>query len=258
MDIIRNAGIPYSVVPGNHDLDGMAGYTTTFDSYFPYTDFSGYSWYGGHYPSQSNSSSYELFSAMGQNYIILNLVCSPAMLPDAVPWANDILTQYSSRKAIVITHGYIDTGGNYIDSGNVSGIEIWNDIVKFHSNVIAVFCGHYYGEYYCTSTGSGGNIIYNLLSDYQNDPNGGDGWLRLYRFYPELKKISAITYSPYLNQFDTSQYGQFDIPGPDFHVYTHSHTNNNSHSHSYVNAYAHSNTLSYRGPCLGHEWRSCL
>ena len=189
-------GIPYSVIPGNHDLDGMAGYTTTFDSYFPYTDFTRYSWYGGHYPSQSNSSSYELISSLGQNLIILNLVCTPAMLPDAIPWANSVLDQYNTRKAIVITHGYIDTSGEYIDSGNVSGIEIWNNIVKAHGNIIAVLCGHYDGEYYCTANGTNGNIVYNLLTDYQYEPHGGNGWLRLYRFYPQLNKISGCYLFP--------------------------------------------------------------
>jgi hypothetical protein len=211
MEIIRNAGIPYSVVPGNHDLDGPAGPTTTFDSWFPYTDFTGYSWYGGHYPSDSNASNYELFSAQGQDYLILNVVCSPSMIDDAIPWANSILTQYSTRRAIVITHGYIDTSGNYITSGNVSGVAIWNNIVQFHSNIIAVFCGHYNGEFYNTATGLNGNRIYNLLTDYQYSDHGGNGWLRLYKFYPQLNKISAVTYSPYLDQYDISQYGQFDI-----------------------------------------------
>jgi len=75
-DIIRSAGIPYSVVPGNHDLNHSAGDPSYFDSRFPYTDFTGYSWYGGHYGS-TNTSNYELISAQGQNFIILNIVCSP-------------------------------------------------------------------------------------------------------------------------------------------------------------------------------------
>jgi hypothetical protein len=214
MEIVRNANIPYSVVPGNHDLNGMAGPTTTFDSWFPYTDFTGYSWYGGHYPSDSNASNYELFSALGQDFLVLNVVCSPSMISDAIPWANSLLAQYSDRKAIVVTHGYIDTSGNYITSGNVSGVTIWNNIVKSHSNVIAVLCGHYSGEYFSTAIGTNGNTIYNLLTDYQSEPNGGNGWLRLYKFYPQLNKISAVTYSPYLEQFDTSQYGQFEISVP--------------------------------------------
>ena len=54
MGIIRSAGIPYSVVPGNHDLNFEAGDTTYYDKYFPYTDFTSYNWYGsGQYPPQN-------------------------------------------------------------------------------------------------------------------------------------------------------------------------------------------------------------
>jgi 3',5'-cyclic AMP phosphodiesterase CpdA len=211
MDIIRAAGIPYSVVPGNHDLNFDVGDSTNFDLFFPYTDFTGYSWYGGHYPENSNTSNYELFSAMGQDYIVLNPVCFNTLLDDATAWANGVLTQYSDRKAIIITHTYIDTEGNHISASNTAGIAIWNNIVRWHNNVIAVFCGHTPGESYSTDIGFGGNRIYNFLTDYSDLNDGGDGWLRLYQFYPRLNKISVITYSPYLNKYDITSYGQFDL-----------------------------------------------
>jgi hypothetical protein len=52
---------------GNHD---MVYYTTdltgtNYDIYFPYTDFTEYDWYGGHFPDTCNANSYQLFSAWG-------------------------------------------------------------------------------------------------------------------------------------------------------------------------------------------------
>ncbi|TEB16969.1 Kappa-carrageenase precursor [Pelotomaculum sp. FP] len=211
MAIIRTAGIPYSVVPGNHDLNFETGDTTMFDTYFPYTDFTGCSWYGGHYPESSNASSYQLFSALGQDFIVLNLVCAPALLAEATDWANGVLTQYSDRKAIVVTHGYIKPNGEYAGGDDVSGPAIHENIVKKHSNVVAVLCGHVGGQYHGTDTGEGGNTVYNLLTDYTDLPNGGNGWLRLYQFYPVQNKIQAVTYSPYLDQYDTGADGQFEL-----------------------------------------------
>ena len=211
MAIIRAAGIPYSVVPGNHDMFFATSDLTNYDTYFPYTDFSEYSWYGGNYPSDSNASNYELFSALGQDFIVLNLVCAPSLLADATDWANSVLTQYSDRKAIVVTHGYIDAGGNYQNTQTTAGLDVWNNVVKLHSNVIAVLCGHYSGQYHGTDTGDSGATVYNLLTDYQEQPNGGNGWLRLYQFYPLQNKIQAVTYSPYLDQYDTGADGQFDL-----------------------------------------------
>ena len=122
-----------------------------------------------------------------------------------------MLSYYSNYKAIVVTHGYIDTNGNYTDSSNVSGVEIWNNIVNPNSNVVAVICGHVWGECHASITAEHGNTVENLLFDSQNDPNGGDGWLRLYKFYPQLNEVSVTIYSPYLDQYDTSSAGQFDF-----------------------------------------------
>ena len=223
--IIRNAGIPFSVVPGNHDLNFAAGDTTYYDKYFPYTDFTSYSWYGSgqyppkngdpspNYPVNSNASNYETFSALGQNFVILNVACTPKVQVNSAmyEWANSVLQYYSNYKAIVVTHGYIDTKGNYTDSSTVSGIEIWRNIVDPNSNVVAAFCGHIHGEYNTAVTAEYGNTVENLLFDTQSDPNGGDGWLRLYKFYPQQNKVSAVTYSPYLDEYDTSATGEFDF-----------------------------------------------
>ena len=228
MGIIRNADIPYSVVPGNHDLNGAAGDTTYYDKYFPYTDFTSYSWYGSgqyppqngspspNYPSGSNANNFEILSAMGQDFVILNLACTPDVLvnQDMEDWANQLLKYYSKYKAIVVTHGYISVDGRYLKltdfvGSDVSGFEIWKHIVEPNSNVVAVICGHVSGAYHASDMGEYGNTVENLLLDSQSDPYGGHGWLRLYKFYPELNKVWAVTYSPYLNQYDNSSAGKF-------------------------------------------------
>ena len=225
MGIIRNAGIPYSVVPGNHDVNFAVGDTTYYDKYFPFTDFTKYPWYGSgtyppkngapepNFPANSNASNYETFSALGQNFVVLNLACTPKVLVNAelYKWANSVLQYYNNDKAIVVTHGYIDTNGNYTDSSTVSGVEIWQNVVKPNSNVVAVFCGHIHGEYAAMVTAAHGNTVENLLFDTQEDAHGGDGWLRLYKFYPGQNKVAAVTYSPYLKQYDTSPTGTFDF-----------------------------------------------
>ena len=212
MAIVRAAGIPWSVVPGNHDVGYVTHDVSFFDGSFPYTDLTGFSWYGGHYPATSNASNYELFSAMGQRFIVLNLVCDPTLLADATDWANSVLTTYADRKAIVIAHGYVDTSGAFISGGAVSGAAVWNDVVRLHGNVVAVLCGHYSGEYAGTSTGAAGNTVYDLLTDYQDLPDGGDGWLRLYEFSPLQDKVTAVTYSPYLDEYQTDADSSFDLP----------------------------------------------
>lgn len=211
MSIVRAAGLPYSVVPGNHDLKGASDDLTNYDAYFPYTAFTGYSWYGGHFPATSNSSSYQLFSAMGQDFIMLNLVSDGSLLAAATAWANDVLTTYEDRKAIIVTHGYINSVGDYLTGDTAEGQGMWDNVVSQHANVIAVLCGHWAGEHRRIDLGVNGNTVYTLLSDYQDEPNGGNGWLRLYKFYPGLDKVAALTYSPYLDEYKTGPSSQFEL-----------------------------------------------
>ena len=152
----------------------------------------------------------------GQEYdfVILNLVCDPDLLSEsnagyfnnieygnAIAWANAVLNYYSDsqhyRKAIVITHGYIDDTGAITDDSEVAGIEINADIVNGNSNVIAVLCGHESGSYHDSSTGVNGNTVWNLLSDYQDLDNGGRGYFRLYKVYPQSDEVEVDTVSPY-------------------------------------------------------------
>ena len=143
--------------------------------------------------------------------MINNLACTPKVLVNfnLYNWANSVLKYHSEYKVIVITHGYINAVGNYSDSSNVSGIEIWNNIISPNRNIVALICGHIHGAYDASVVAEHGNSVENLLFDSQSDPNGGDGWIRLYKFYPQQNLVSATTYSPYLEQFDNSSTGAF-------------------------------------------------
>ena len=55
------------------------------------------------------------------------------------------------------------------------------------------------------------NEEYELLQDYQNRINGGEGFLRLLRFYPDQGKIQAVTYSTWLNTYEVDEDSYFQI-----------------------------------------------
>ena len=48
-----------------------------------------------------------------------------------------------------------------------------------------------------------------VLSDYQFRSNGGDGWLRLYRFSPAQNTISVFTYSPWRDEYERDADSEF-------------------------------------------------
>ncbi len=205
MDILKTGGVPYSVVPGNHDTDDGAD-PVNYNTYFPYTDFVGANLQVGHYPGTSNENNYVLLTAGGENFVILNLDGWDTSAP-FYAWANGILTTYAAKKAIIVTHAYITT------NGNISSTHLWDNIIKTHSNVIAVISGHFDSAPYAAhsvSIGTNGNIIYNLQADYQSYVPLSNGFLELYRYYPSLSRFQILTYSPYLDEYLTANNFEFE------------------------------------------------
>ena len=60
--------------------------------------------------------------------------------------------------------------------------------------------------------GLNGNLVNQILSDYQSDALGGGGYLRIMRISPSLNRMSVTSYSPYLDSFKTDDHNQFTVP----------------------------------------------
>jgi hypothetical protein len=118
---------------------------------------------------------------------------------------------YSNRRAIISTHGYLDSDGSRISW--IGGDRIWENLVVPHKNVFLVLCGHVIGEAE-RSDNLDNRTVYQLLSDYQGRSNGGNGWLRIMEFVPSENTIYVKTYSPYLNQYETDSDSQFQLTYP--------------------------------------------
>lgn len=221
-------GIPYSIAPGNHDQTPIGdpdGSTMFYNQYFGVARFSGRSYYGGHYGS-NNDNHYELFSASGLDFIVINLEYDTT--PDAavLAWADALLTTYSNRRAIVVSHWIVNTGNP--GSFGTQGQAVY-DALKAHPNFFLMLSGHVPGEGRRSDT-FGGNTVNALLADYQGRTGGGNGWLRILRFSPANNTVQVQTYSPWLNQFETDADSQFTLsynmepPGSSFQIIG---TNNN-------------------------------
>jgi hypothetical protein len=193
--------VPYSLVPGNHDKP-----TAAYNRYFPPSRFSSEPWYGGNFSGGDNS--YQVFSAGGSDYLVLNLEFCPGK--ETMAWGNRVLAENRGRKAIVVTHGYINEKTER--SVHVCGDTqyIWDGLVVPNNNVFLVLCGHIHGVAR-RSDSVGARRVHQVLADFQDEPNGGNGWLRLMEFSPGEGKIYVKTYSPYLGTFKTDQRNQFTL-----------------------------------------------
>lgn len=213
IDLLK--GLKYSVLPGNHDnyVSGKIN-NTFFNAVFPYTEFERYAWYGGHYPQNGNENSYSLVDVSGQKLLILSigyfgpLTQATTASSEVFDWANAAIAKYPERSVIVVTHSVL--GGNK-GGFTKEGKLLWDQVIKLHKNVFLVLCGHACTESTITETGQNGNVVNILLSDYQCEGKGGDGYLRLMEFIPAQSIIHVETFSPLTNKLREKS-TSFDLP----------------------------------------------
>jgi len=207
--------VPHGVLPGNHDLFIPTNSQDLFRAQFPISRYSGKSWFGGYYTSDQLST-YQLFSAGGSDYIHLSLKWNPGTTGTCA-WADGVLKTYPTRKAIISTHGYLyydnpgHTDGDRTADGAGNGVGIWDTCVVPNSNVFMVLCGHNHGEWVRSDDAGDGRIVHQILSDYQADTNGGNGFLKLITFKPTLNTAPVVTYSPYTEAYYTDTDSQFTL-----------------------------------------------
>ena len=152
---------------------GLADYENYY-KYFGENRFKTQPTYGGTY--QNNKGHYDLISEGGQDFIIVYM--SWNIYQDEIDWMNQVLSQYSDRKAILCFHTYTNvkqSGGTYLD---YYGQLVQKYVVEKNPNVFAVLNGHYHGSSYETvmfdDDGDGRNdrTVYQICTDYQSGFEG--------------------------------------------------------------------------------------
>jgi predicted MPP superfamily phosphohydrolase len=195
------ANVPYGVVAGNHDIivNNSIDYSM-FGNYFSASRYKDKPWYGG--SMDNNRNHYDLMTFGGHDFIFLYLGYGTEATTKSVSWSNKVLKEFSQRNAILILHEYMDTDGKLTKSG----LSVFNRIISQNDNLLLVLCGHYHGAQRNIKTiyKSDGSIrkVLEILSDYQNAPHGGDGYLRYLEFYPDSGILRVFSYSPYIKRYN--------------------------------------------------------
>ena len=210
---ILDGVVPYSMAPGNHDMNVSTRDSSLYNKYFPTGGFKEEKWYGGHM-GQSNDNNFCFFNACAKKFMVLNLEFAP---PDEVlKWAAKVTQQYSEHLVIMATHCYMrnegrDTGcANGYETAN-SGEQMWQKFIRKQPNIFLVVSGHVLGVGLQTSTNDAGGKVLEMLTDYQGLANGGDGWLRSLKFIPGENKINVTTFSPLLDQYNEAPGETFSL-----------------------------------------------
>lgn len=211
---LRPYGVPWGGAPGNHDFGsgGGTGTTTRWNEYFGTSRWSGRNYFGGNYGTDNNNN-YQLFSASGLDFIVINLAYRTTADTAVHDWADALLKAYPNRRGIVTSHWIINTGNPATFGGQGQAIY---DNLKDNPNLFLLLCGHVHGEGRRTDVFSG-HTVYSVLHDFQDASNGGNGFLRIFTFSPANNLITTETWSPTLNRAATTadvstSLGTFTLP----------------------------------------------
>ena len=215
-DILDTTNLPYNVLPGNHDI-GKDGATKFFNQYFPPERFDEKPWYGGNHDG-TNRNNFITFEAEEIDFVLVSLEYCP---PDeAVFWARGIFEEHSDKIGILATHAYLNAAGVRSEEckrsarrGTNAGVNMWEKIVKPSENVQIVMNGHFHakqGGTYLTSE-VGDRTVHQIMSNYQDFKNGGNGFLRIMSFFVEDETVRVKAYSPFVEEFLTDEVNNFEF-----------------------------------------------
>ena len=223
-----NAGLPNSVVPGNHDVVTATGEASFYDQYFPPSRYQGNAWYGGyqgygpdgiddHSVDRLNKDNYELFDVGSLKFLFISLEVDMPLY--STQWAQNVIDAYPDRRVMIVTHAWLDPNSGNRGTAKVTGRPdfqlpdtVFNSLIKTNCNIFMVINGHYTGENTKTDLNNCGQPVHQVVVDYQGRANGGDGWLRYMTFRPSLNEIDSFSYNANSHAYETDANSQFTLP----------------------------------------------
>lgn len=210
--------VPYALTIGNHDMLGVRGKwdrrgQTRINEFFTAEEARRYNHLTGTLVPDRLENHYHLFTAGDDQYLVIALEFGPPN--EAVAWAYEIAQQYPDHKLILLTHSYLDPSGNLSDNPLTfelaanpettvnTAFELWGKLLRKVPNSFMVVSGHLSTEPvvpYRISMADDGHLVFQLLFNWQQQPNGGNGWLGLLTFHPD-GTLEVNVYSPYLERY---------------------------------------------------------
>lgn len=223
--------VPYALVAGNHDYgpSGDASTRETFlNQYFSFEKVASTEGFGGAFEQGKLDNTYHLFEVGGQKWIIIALEWAPR--DEAVAWANQVMSRHADRKGILVTHAYLFSDSrrydhadpshpnhwnphNYRTPGGVNdGEELWTKLVRKH-NFVFTFNGHVLndGTGYRADRNDEGQLVHQILANYQMGELGGEAYLRLLEFDPDGNTVHMLAYSPLYDRYRLERDHTFTI-----------------------------------------------
>lgn len=208
ISILSRSGVPFGMVPGNHDYDNYGWWAEdggpgasrplaggrAFSFYFGPTSrhFAGKSWYGG--ATENGLNSFQIFQGDGKPFLHLSLEMDPP--PAVLDWAQGVIAAHPNVPVIISTHEWLapskagatdranGTASLFAGTDHLSPDQIWDRFVRKNPMIFMVLSGHAYtpavegvslGENLRIDRNDAGLPVYQVLQDFQGNTVGPDG-----------------------------------------------------------------------------------
>lgn len=213
LDILDEAGVPYTLAVGNHDTAAVCGgpacvgrnadwgvpggtttysllrTTTTWDATFPPARFPGATLY----EPGTTANLYRTFSAGGLDWMVVSLELWPRT--EVIQWASQAIAAHPNHNVIITTHHYLNPDGQispFQDGyGSTTPQYLWDHLVKLHANIRFVFSGHAGAPGSRLDVGVHGNRIQSMVTCYHDSSNAQTMLLTI---NPDADTADAVTY----------------------------------------------------------------
>jgi hypothetical protein len=191
--LLQQDMLPFSIVRGNHDDPAF------FLDNLPLSLMQDKPWFVAASPSGLCQA--QEFRVRKARFLHIGFQKDPTA--KELQWANCLLRQprLKGLPVIVSTHDYIDGSGK-----SVTGRMMWDGFVKNNPMVFMVLNGHTHTEYALVNHNAKNRPVYQMLSDYQDRANCGNGLMRLITIDPAQNKIKVRTFSPWYENADAEYF----------------------------------------------------
>lgn len=213
---LQQAGIPYSLSPGNHDTAAVCAGggacdpkrtralvrdTSTFNRYFTAQSVNRQ----GSYERDKVDNTYQVYTAGGVGWLVLNLELWPR--PGALSWAQRVVAAHPRHNVIVVTHSYLTSSGAISTSreyGDTAPSVLARELVLKYPNVRMVISGHAGRAGHRVDRGRAGNRVDTFLTTMHDNHTNP---VRLVQVDTRTNSLKTWVYSPWTQ----ASYPQYDV-----------------------------------------------
>jgi hypothetical protein len=225
--------VPYNLPTGNHDYDETSPLTwhdriTHINDHFSLPQNSlNAAITTQHVPGEVQNSYADFTAPDGRKMLVFGLEFWPR--PEVVAWADSVASQpqFQDHTAVLATHAYMQEGpavNGLPTSMREPGVDtiLWNPLVGKNANFELVLNGHagdgnddnpngWLMTARQSSVGVNGNVVHEIGFNAQQQPNGGNGYIRILEFLDDGETVQVRTYSPTLDVYLTDSLNEFQI-----------------------------------------------